>query len=275
MEDNNNLILTRLSSYLNNTPDYISENMIQELTENGITAIEAVRILLASILNLYDNKEIMDLYFKEMIHELNIEKYKNNLYYKNINLENISNGVWSLKKKKYKPFELFVYNDLTVKEDGRIIPSIGFFKEVYKYPCILENNREWMLITPNEIETMGKPIKESFGKVLTYGLGLGYFAYMVSLKENVESVTILEKDKKVIELFEKHILPQFKHYNKIKIINEDAYTYSKKAVNYDYVFVDIWHDPSDGIEAYKIFKKLEKPNIKYSYWIEETLKLYL
>ena len=78
MEDNNNLILTRLSSYLNNTPDYISENMIKELTENGITAIEAVRILLASILNLYDNKEIINPFIYKIYYYS-----KTNLYYLN------------------------------------------------------------------------------------------------------------------------------------------------------------------------------------------------
>ena len=60
-----------------------------------------------------------------------------------------------------------------------------------------------MLITPNEIETMKKSISEATGNVLTYGLGLGYYAYMVSMKENVESVTIVEKDKEIIDLFKK------------------------------------------------------------------------
>lgn len=275
MKDNNNLILTRLSSYLNTTPDYITENMIEELTKEGISTIEGVRILLSSILNLYDNKEIMDMYFKEMISLLNVQKYKENPYYKNIKLSNIEDDTWSIKYMKYKPYELFVYNDLKIYDDGRVIPQIGFFTEEYEYPCILENNREWMLITPNEIETMSKSIEESFGNVLTYGLGLGYFAYMTSLKDSVTSITIIEKDKKVIELFNKYILPQFENSKKIKIINEDAFEYASTKPKYDYVFVDIWHDPSDGIESYLKFKELEIPNVLYSYWIEDTIKYYL
>lgn len=275
MKDNNNLILTRLSSYLNTTPDYITVNMIEELTQEGISTIEGMRILLSSILNLYDNKEIMDMYFKEMISLLNAQKYKENPYYKNIKLSNIEDDTWSIKCMKYKPYELFVYNDLKVYDDGRVIPQIGFFTEEYEYPCILENNREWMLITPNEIETMSKSIEESFGNVLTYGLGLGYFAYMTSLKDNVTSITIVEKDKKVIELFNKYILPQFENKEKIKIINEDAFVFASKKPKYDYVFVDIWHDPSDRIDAYLKFKELEIPNVLYSYWIEDTIKYYL
>ena len=275
MKDNNNLVLTRLSSYLNDTPDYINESMIEELTSEGISTIEAVRVLLSSILNLYDNKEIMDLYIREIVSELNPQKYKDNLYYKNIKLSEINSSTWSIQLMKYKPYELFVYNDLKVTDDGRVIPKVGYFKEEYEYPCILENNREWMLITPNEIETMSKPIEECFGNVLTYGLGLGYFPYMASLKENVKSITIIEKDKKVIELFERYILPQFKNKDKINIINEDAYIYASTKPKFDYVFVDIWHDPSDGVSVYKKFKDLERPDVKYSYWIEDTIKYYL
>ena len=122
---------------------------------------------------------------------------------------------------------------------------------------------------------MKKSISEATGNVLTYGLGLGYYAYMVSMKDNVESVTIVEKDKGIIDLFTRYILPQFKNKSKIKIINDDAFNYFKKDIYYDYVFVDIWHDPSDGIDLYLKFKNLEKDNIKYSYWIEDTLKCYI
>ena len=60
------------------------------------------------------------------------------------------------------------------------------------FPALLENDRIWMTITPNEIETMKEPVDGAFGNVLTYGLGLGYYAYMVSEKENVETVTIVD-----------------------------------------------------------------------------------
>ena len=54
---------------------------------------------------------------------------------------------------------------------------------------------------------MKLPVERAKGKVLTFGLGLGYFAYMCSLKEEVESVTVVEKDKSVIKLFNEIILP--------------------------------------------------------------------
>ena len=76
-------------------------------------------------------------------------------------------------------------------KEGRQIPQIGFFETEFKFPALLENDRIWMTITPNEIETMKEPVDGAFGNVLTFGLGLGYYAYMVSEKENVESVTDL------------------------------------------------------------------------------------
>lgn len=275
MEDNNLMLLKRLSIYLNDYSDYIDYKMVNELTKCGMTCEEAVRALLSSILKLDNNKEMMNLYFKYMVKELDIDKYINNLYYKNIKFDEIKEKNWSLKMMSYKPYELFVFNDLKILDDGRVIPQIGFFSSEYKYPCILQNNREWMLITPNEIETMEKPIEDAFGNVLTYGLGLGYFAYMVSFKMNVNSITIVECDREVINLFEKYILPQFEFKNKIKIILSDAYVYANKKVKYDYVFVDIWHDPTDGVDAYLKFKELEMADTKYSYWIEDTLKYYI
>ena len=275
MKDNNILVLTRLSAFLNNNPDYINEDMINELVSEDITEISAVRILLSSILNIYDNKEIMDMYVKEMIFMLDSEVYKEDPYYKNIKLDNIKTKNWEIVEKCYKPYELFVMNDIILKDDGRVIPQIGFFTSTYKYISVLQNGNIWMLITPNEIETMKKPIKECYGDVLTYGLGLGYFAYMASIKEEVKSITIIECDQEVIDIFNNYILPQFQYKSKIRIIREDAYVYASKKIFYDCVFVDIWHDVSDGIDAYLKFKSLEIDGVNYFYWIEDTIKCYL
>ena len=70
----------------------------------------------------------------------------------------------------------------------------------------------------------------AFGNVLTFGLGLGYYAYMVSEKESVESVTIVEMNEDVIQLFKKYVLPQFKNAEKIKIIKADAFEYAQQHI---------------------------------------------
>ena len=284
IEKYNSKIMERLSLYLNLQPDFIKEDMIDELVrECNLDKKEAFSILLADICGLdtidnMEDRELYDNYFPYMIHHLDIEKYKNNPYYKNIKIPNMKEKRWELKEDKYKPYEAFVYNDLEKMEDNRLIPQIGFFDTEFTFPVVLENNREWMLITPNEIETMEEAVNEAKGRVLTYSLGLGYYAYMASQKQEVSSLTIVERDENVINLFEKYILPQFENKDKISIINEDAFKYAKNQMNkdnYDFVFVDIWHDPSDGVDMYLKMKKLESENIKYMYWIEKTILCYL
>ena len=66
------------------------------------------------------------------------------------------------------------------------------------FPAILENDRIWMTVTPNEIETMKEPVDQAFGNVLTFGFGLGYYAYMISEKEEVTSITVVEINGDVI-----------------------------------------------------------------------------
>ena len=272
-EERNNLIMSKLSIYLNNYSDYITKEMIDNIKkEFDFNDLESFKIILTSLLEITDKELIHE--FDKIVFELDKNKYEDNLYYKNISFKNIKSNKWSFRYESYKAYEAFVFNDLR-KINDKLYPCIGYFKEEYKYPAVLENNREWMLITPNEIETMEKPINEATGNVLTYGLGLGYYAYMVSMKEDVKTVTIVEKDKEIIELFNKYILPQFRFKDKIRIINMDAFEYFKKNIYYDFVFVDIWHDPSDGIDLYLKFKSLEKKNIKYSYWIEDTIKCYI
>jgi spermidine synthase len=101
-----------------------------------------------------------------------------------------------------------------------------------------------MSITPNEIETMKGPIDKALGNVLTFGLGLGYYAYMTSQKDNVESITVVESNEDVIDLFNKCVLPQFGNaQKKIKIIKADAFEYAQNYIyngKYDFVFTDLW-----------------------------------
>ena len=141
---------------------------------------------------------------------------------------------------------------------------------------MFESGREWMLITPNEINTMRKPIEAAKGKVLTFGLGLGYYAYMVSEKSDVKSVTVVEKNDNVIELFVSQMLPKFKNKDKIRIVRADAFEYAEQVMpgeKFDYAFVDTWRDASDGLPMYERMKALEhlSPETEFSYWIERFI----
>ena len=123
---------------------------------------------------------------------------------------------------------------------------------------------------------MKEPIARASGNVLTLGLGLGYFAFHASQKETVTSVTVIEREHDVIELFQKLILPQFPHKEKIRIIRADAFDYMQTELpkaSYDFIFADLWHDASDGLELYLKLKQMESNahGTPTDYWIEPSL----
>lgn len=279
-------IFELLSRYINLCPDFIEKKMIDDITRGSKELTEyAYGVLLAAAcgLDCYGSKYDMELYkkfFPKAVKRLDSKDFSSDPYYKNIKFPKCDDGDWSFCILRYKPYEAFVRDDPVCEFSGRVIPQIAFFEEEFPYPAVLENGREWMTVTPNEIVTMKKPIEAARGKVLTYGLGLGYYAYMVTSKDEVDSLVVVERDESVIKLFKKHILPQFPHPEKVRIVQDDAFKYAENEMangGFDVVFTDIWHDPSDGAELYLKMKALEhlSPKSKFYYWIEDSIKLYI
>ena len=181
----------------------------------------------------------------------------------------------------YEPYELFACGHPRLMKDGRVLPQLGYFTEPFPYPAVLENGREWMTAAPNEIVTMAEPLNAMHGNIAVFGLGLGYFAFIASQSERVKHVTIIERDKNVIALFQKWLLPQFPHKDKIHFVLSDAWDYAigpMKRMVFDCAFVDLWHDVSDGLPSYLRFRKTiepHMPNVCFHYWIEKEMLLFL
>lgn len=268
-------LLTVLGQFLNNNPKAVTQNQVNKVMKTGVDEKAALKALVKEYLEYND---LLERYYDDILKELEPLDYINNEYYKNINVSGKKFSGWEIKMDKYAPYELFVYDDF-YDMDGVILPRVGYFKKPFPYLGVYQNGRLWMSITPNEINTMKEPINKAHGKVLTFGLGLGYFAYMASNKSDVESVTIVEADPKIINLFKSIILPNFKNKDKINIIEADAYSYLKKLKDneYDYIFVDIYHDASDGLDTYmKMRKNVDKlNNTEVEFWIYNTIKYYL
>lgn len=285
IEDDNFRIFSLMSNYLNNYSTYITKADIDEVKTKNMSAEQAFSIILANgvgldILDKNTDRDFYNKYFSKMIKCLKPNEYKENEYYKNIINPKIKQDNVEFKYEYYKPYEGFVFNDIEKDLEGRMYPQVGFFEEHFKYPAILENGRIWMTVTPNEIETMKSPIEKAHGKVLTLGLGLGYYQYMISNKTNVDKIYIIDKNETIINLFKKYILPQFQNKDKIKIIHADAFEFLKNDMskyNFNFVFSDLWHDVSDGVDMYLDIKNYEKlyPNIDFEYWIEKSIKMYL
>ena len=277
-----NYRVTRMyATYLERFPEIITRDIIDEICDGDIDKKEAIVALLCELFALNteevaEDRRIAREYISESVRLLDAKRYTENKYYKNITIPEVKDGGWEFKREHYPPYRAVICDDLLIKNDFREIPPLGFFEEEFTFPAVLEDGNEWMTLTPVDLDTSDEAIAAAHGKVITFGLGLGYYTYMCSEKDEVESITVVEKSENVIRLFEKYILPQFSHPEKVEIINADAFYYAEFDMpeqSYDVAFVDTWRDASDGTPMYVRMKGLEhlSPNTKFIYWIENFL----
>ena len=278
-----NFKLTRLYAlYLEHFPEVINSEMINALTGDGsMDEREAVIAILCELFGLSldgnaDERRLVREYVMPSVRILDAEKYRNNPYYNSIKIPNVKNGRWELKQEQYPAYRGVVCGDVEFCDGMREVVPIGFFKENFAFPAVLEDGNEWMTLTPVDLDTCEDAIEKAHGRVVTFGLGLGYYAFMVSKKHNVESITVVEKSRDVIELFRTYILPQFSNPEKVIIVEDDAFSYAERVMpgeGFDVAFVDTWRDASDGAPMYARMKNLEhlNPNTEFLYWIENFL----
>ncbi|MBQ3928392.1 MAG: hypothetical protein II710_07110 [Clostridia bacterium] len=280
----NNEIVYQLSRFLTDAPRALRIRDIRKIHEECDVSMDfAFATVLASLIGLQiegRDRDFFRNYYLPMIHALDARQFRRNNYYQKIRIPEKTIGQCALTKKIIEPAEGFVCGDFKVTSDGRLIPSLGFFDESFIYPAVLERNREWMTLMPNETITTDPCAKQAFGHVLTFGLGLGYFVFKALENEQVRDVTVVELNRDVISLFEQEILPQFPNRDRVRIICADALEFVRSEnlmKQYDYLFADIWHDVGDGRELYLKIKSYEDryPSVKFTYWIEDTIKCYL
>ena len=242
--------------------DIIDPNEIRQYIKEGWDEKEAILEMLYDFYQLdkknEDNQKVMDNYVLNNLKCLNPKDYLDNPYVKAISQVG-KNKKYALKYINYYPYQLFSYDDIEMdgyQENSRI----GYFKEKFSYLALTEGNNVWMSLNPNEIETMKPFVNKGKGHILVLGLGMGYVPFMLSLKNCVKSITIVERDQNIIDLFNSLIWPKFTNKEKIKIIKDDAIAYVKnqKEGTYDYIFADLWHDPEDGLPLFVELKKINK-----------------
>lgn len=203
---------------------------------------------------------------------LNPDTLYENPYYKNIDLKQVNNGDFKYVVETMQPN--YLMNISWIKPDTKRELNdymiYGYYNRKMKIPMLKQGEDIWMSPTLAEQNTINPCIDKAYGHVLTFGLGIGYFPYMCTLKDNVKSITIVELDVKVIDMFKKYILPQFNTDIEINIIQGDLFDYYEKSFldKFDYIFVDVWKSNEDGVEILqKLFEKfIYDGNIDY--WIE-------
>lgn len=217
---------------------------------------------------------------KQEIEKLKKEDIMTNPYLSNIKVPRVSSNDFHLSNKRIiRPGYITKYKcksrDLKTLQQKN---SYFTCDDSLRFPSLIEgdSNTCWMTVEPFEIESFRPFIEEASGNILLIGCGLGYAAYMLSEKENVNSVTIIDNNQDVLDLFTNHLLPQFKNKNKINTIQGDGIKYLKEndLSIYNYVNVDIWYDTVDMIYPYLRCLEIEKanPEVNFSYWLEEELK---
>lgn len=210
---------------------------------------------------------------------LDARKFRDNPYFKL--LRGVKDHVKdvTLNWLSYAPYELFLSDEIHAEgENYQEVSPFAYFKDGFSFPALYKKNHIWMSLIPHEILTMERDIEQAHGNVVTLGLGLGYYAFMVSQKENVQSVKIVENDPAVIALFKKSLLPLFPHKEKIEFIQEDAIRFLKKTdpKTIDHCFADLWHNEEDGLPIYLSLRDNEEyKGHRLTYWIERSILCYL
>ncbi len=187
-------------------------------------------------------------------------------------------GNFLLTQAEYARGEFFQY-DMPCLSDEIVVPKIGFFTQKVAFPAVYEGNMPWVSVCPSEIFSMTPDVAPASGRVLVLGLGLGYYPFLISNKEDVKEITIVEKSPEIIRLFREEILPQFPHREKICIEQEDAFHFLEKTEEgeFDFCYADIWEGWEDGARCYRKILPQEKrlSGCRFRYWIKNEILWYM
>ncbi|MHC1721017.1 MAG: hypothetical protein AB9844_10220 [Clostridiaceae bacterium] len=197
-----------------------------------------------------------------------------NSYFRDIRLDSVNTGtVWYENAKiKKKTLMNMNFHQPLGKHLFHYYP-VGYFEKDIELPVLKEEGKVWMSPAVSEIASMDCGIRKGHGKCLTLGLGIGMLPYLWLLKDEVESVTVVEFNQDVITLFDSYIRPQFRTNKKLEIIHGNALDYYNEEFlsQFDYIYADFWESTDDGLELYTklMEKRVKLTNIDY--WIEDSM----
>lgn len=153
-------------------------------------------------------------------------------------------------------------------------------KANHTYTKLVLNGNLWMSDTPMERNTNYEFLKSANGDVLVFGLGIGLIIYPLLNDDSIKSITVVEKDKSVIEL----IYPLLKQHdikNRLTVIGGDANNYHlqmRKDVKFDTIYFDIWVDIClDNYDNQKILERTYRKFINKQNpdkWMNSWMKDY-
>lgn len=252
-------------------------NLIRSMTDMQ-DYLAVVLEYIGEVLSPQREQELLKLFKKYNIPQAslryNVHTLAANPYFRDIRLENVNTPTVS-------------YTESVITK--RTLINMGFHQPLGKYlfhyhpvgyfdtdvhlPALTEGDKIWMSPAPSEIASMQLGVENGHGHCLTFGLGIGVLPYLWLLKSELESVTVVEINADVIDLFCQYIQPQFKTNKKLNIIHGDVLDYynAEFLSQFDYIYVDCWESNADGLELYTklMEKQIYVSNIDY--WIEDSI----
>lgn len=259
--------------------DIVTEKKLKEKKSLGLSEKESYFSLLLDFFQIdVEDEESIDIankYIFNNLKECDEKEYLDNPYVKLVKAKELKNKNYKLTNIHYLPYQGFALDEIDVTDyPYEEYYKVGYFKNKFSYLSLIKDDNIWMSVNPNEINTMKPFIKDAKGNVLVLGLGMGYIAYMMSLKEEVKSITVVELDENIISIFKENILPVLGPTKaKIKIVHDDAIRYLENNHKFDYYFADLWHNPEDGLPIYLNLEYIsQKFKIPMNYWLNASLK---
>ena len=206
---------------------------------------------------------------------LSTQAYIKNPYTSHIRFDDLSQTAFKYTQETIQAHELFSVSSIVDDENRELNDwmMLRAMDEPYHATFLWQDDEVWMLDAPSEMNTMEPYARKAKGKVLTFGLGIGFYVYMALLNEQVESVTIVERSPEVIQLFNRVLRPQFPQNKFIEIVQGDAFDYfNENTLNqYDSVFVDIWQSNEDGLVMMeRLLEQYLPPFEQVDFWIESS-----
>lgn len=171
-------------------------------------------------------------------------------------------GNFELRKRKVTVEDVKLANLRAVFNPREIPPKVGTVVVLSKKSDVswrdqdvIMSDAEFEKITNREIVNVAR------GSVLIAGLGIGMILIPLLKNKKVKKITVVEKEKDVIDL----IFPKIKKHdtsNKLKIIHNDIFeTELPKEEKFDVIYFDIWDNVcGDNYEQMKNLKKKFRKN---------------
>jgi hypothetical protein len=136
------------------------------------------------------------------------------------------------------------HGDWELRVGGDVLCG-GYWSDVRLVPnltALIRNRETWMSMTPMELESQEIGVRLASGHVVIFGLGMGWSVAATALRDEVVSVTAVDRDRDVLALH--HELDVFSQLpdaarRKIRVVEGDAYAWRPDGP-VDLLMPDIW-----------------------------------